>query len=123
MSNEALITDQGSEKKTLILAVIAGMCGNALLSALTVSEVDFSVFPLIALVLAVQSLYQEYLRQPVSEEIPMVGLACFFVGAFGYSAFIGVWYPESGSNFFSIIVTMLLLLWVGMKYKKMERPQ
>ena len=59
MSNEAPISDQGSEKKTLLLALIAGMCGNALLSALTVSEVAFSVFPLIALVLAVQNLYQE----------------------------------------------------------------
>ncbi|MDF4793411.1 DUF1422 family protein, partial [Vibrio parahaemolyticus] len=49
-----------SEKKTLILALVAGMCGDALLSWLTMSEVSFSIFPLIALVLAVQALYQEY---------------------------------------------------------------
>ncbi|MDP2574848.1 hypothetical protein CW749_21815 [Vibrio sp. vnigr-6D03] len=123
MSNEAPIADQGSEKKTLLLALIAGMCGNALLSALTVSEVAFSVFPLIALVLAVQNLYQEYLRHPVSEEIPMVALACFFVGAFGYSAFLGAQHPESGSNFFSIIVTLLLLVWVGKKLGYIAKPQ
>ena len=38
-----------SEKKTLILALVAGMCGDALLSWLTMSEVSFSIFPLIAL--------------------------------------------------------------------------
>ena len=43
MSNEAPIPDQGSEKKTLLLALIAGMCRNALLSALTVGEVAVSV--------------------------------------------------------------------------------
>ncbi|MBD1558656.1 YijD family membrane protein [Vibrio sp. S9_S30] len=123
MSNEAPISDQGSEKKTLLLALIAGMCSNALLSALTVSEVAFSVFPVIALVLAVQNLYQEYLRHPVSEDIPMVALACFFVGAFGYSAFLGAQYPESGSNFFSIIVTLLLLVWVGKKLGYIAKPQ
>jgi len=42
-------------------------------------------------------------------------LACFFVGAFGYSAFVKAQYPGAGSNFFAIIVTLLLLLWVGKK--------
>ena len=65
MSNEVNRVDTGSEKKTLILALIAGMCGDALLSWVTMSEVSFSIFPLIALVLSVQALYQEYLRNPV----------------------------------------------------------
>jgi hypothetical protein len=115
MSIEAPTADKGSEKKTLILALIAGMCGNALLSALTVSKVAFSIFPVIALVLAVQNLYQEYLRHPVSEDMPLVALACFFVGAFGYSAFVGAQHPEAGSNFFSIMVTLILMVWVGKK--------
>ncbi|SDH89155.1 Protein of unknown function [Vibrio xiamenensis] len=113
MSNENNQVERGSERKTLILALIAGMCGDALLSWLTMSEISFSIFPLIALVLAVQALYQEYLRHPVSEDIPLVGLACFFVGAFGHSAFLKAQYPEAGSNFFSIMVSLLLLLWVG----------
>ncbi|MEH0690470.1 YijD family membrane protein [Vibrio cholerae] len=115
MSNETNPVDRGSEKKTLILALIAGMCGDAMLSWLTMSEVSFSIFPLIALVLSLQALYQEYLRHPVSEDIPLVGLACFFVGAFGHSAFVKAQYPEAGSNFFSIIVSLLLLLWIGKK--------
>jgi len=116
MSNESSsMNNQGSERKTLVLALIAGMCGDALLSWLTISEVSFSIFPVIALVLSVQALYQEYLRNPVAEDIPLVGLACFFVGAFGHSAFAKAQYPEAGSNFFSIIVVLLLMIWIGKK--------
>lgn len=50
------------------------------------SSVPFSLFALIALVLSAQMLYQEYLAHPVAEEVPLVGLACFFVRAFGHSA-------------------------------------
>ncbi|MDN3608798.1 YijD family membrane protein [Vibrio ostreicida] len=115
MSNEGNQVKCGSDKKTLVLALIAGMCGDALLSWLTMADVPFSIFPLIALVLSVQALYQEYLRNPVSEDIPLLGLACFFVGAFGHSAFIKAQYPDAGSNFFAIVVSLLLLLWVGKK--------
>ena len=121
MSNEVNQVNRGSEKKTLVLALIAGMCGDALLSWLTMSEVSFSIFPLIALVLSVQPLYQEYLRNPVSEDIPLVGLACFFVGAFGHSAFVKAQHPDAGSNFFAIIVSLLLLLWIGKKLGFMNR--
>ncbi|WP_165310004.1 YijD family membrane protein [Vibrio ziniensis] len=124
MSNESSSTiNHGSERKTLVLALIAGMCGDALLSWITISEVSFSIFPVIALVLSVQALYQEYLRNPVAEEIPLVGLACFFVGVFGHSAFVKAQYPAAGSNFFSIIVTLLLLLWVGKKLGFIRRSE
>lgn len=115
MSNETNQVNRGSEKKTLVLALIAGMCGDAMLSWLTMSEVSFSIFPLIALVLSVQALYQEYLSNPVSEEIPLVGLACFFVGAFGHSAFVKAQYPDAGSNMLAIFITLGLLLWVAKK--------
>ncbi|MCG7498935.1 YijD family membrane protein [Vibrio sp. Of7-15] len=104
-----------TERKTLILALVAGVCGNAMLAGLTVSQVAFSIFPVIAMVLAVQSLYQEYLRKPMPEGTPLMSLACFFVGAFGYSAFVRMLNPEMGSNYFSIIITMSLLLWVAVK--------
>ena len=113
MSNDSTPMTHNSERKTLFLAVIAGMCGNALLSSVTLNEISFSIFPLIALILAVQMLYQNYLANPVAEDIPMLGLACFFVGAFGHSAFIKAKYPEVGSNFFAIVVTLILLAWVG----------
>jgi hypothetical protein len=115
MSNEKNQVNRGSEKKTLVLALIAGMCGDAMLSWLTMSEISFSIFPLIALVLSVQALYQEYLSQPVSEDIPLVGLACFFVGAFGHSAFVKAQYPEAGSNMLAIFITLGLLAWVAKK--------
>ena len=66
-----------SERKTLVLALVAGMSGDAILSWMTMSQVSFSIFPLIALVLSLQALYQEYLRHPIAEDIPLVGLACF----------------------------------------------
>ena len=115
MSNETRPEPQGSEKKTLVLALVVGMCGNAILSWLTISAVPFSIFPLIALVLSVQALYREYLSQPVAEDIPMVGLACFFVGAFGHSAFIKAQYPDSGFNMFAIFITLGLMLWIANK--------
>lgn len=123
MSNENSMTNRGSERKTLVLAVVAGICGDALLSWITMSDVSFSIFPLIALVLSVQALYQEYLRNPVAEDIPLVGLACFFVGAFGHSAFIKAQYPDAGSNFFAILVSLLLLLWVGKKLGFVGKPR
>lgn len=106
---------QPCEKKPLILALIAGLCGDAILSWMTISAVSFSIFPWIAMVLAVQALYQDYLDKPISEDLPLVGLACFLVGGFGHSAFIKAQYPEAGSNFFSIIILMALLFWLGRK--------
>lgn len=123
MSNENNPVSRCSERKTLLMALIAGMSGDALLSWLTMSEVTFSIFPLISLVLAVYVLYQEYLRRPVSEDIPLVGLACFFVGAFGHSAFIKAQYPEAGTNFWSIIIVLALLLWIGSKLGLLGRKK
>ncbi|EEY98111.1 ATPase of the AAA+ class [Vibrio sp. RC586] len=115
MSTEQEIPSNRSERKSLILALIAGMCSDALLSWLTMSSVPFSLFALIALVLSAQMLYQEYLTHPVAEEVPLVGLACFFVGAFGHSAFIKAQYPQEGSNFLSIVIVLLLIFWIGRK--------
>lgn len=115
MAKEIHNAHQGAERKTLVLALITGMSGDALLSWMTMSEVSFSIFPLIALVLAVQALYQEYLRNPVAEDIPLVSLACFFVGAFGHSAFLKAQYPDTGSNLLSLFIVLVLLLWIGKK--------
>jgi hypothetical protein len=115
MSNEASYTNKNTELKNLALALIAGMCCDAILSWLTMSEISFSIFPIIALVLSVQSLYQEYLKKPVSEDFPLIGLASFFVGVFGHSAFLKAQYPESGSNFIAIMIALLLLAWIGKK--------
>jgi hypothetical protein len=115
MSDDKNSFQSRSERKQLVLALIMGMSGNAILSWLTMSAVPFSIFPWIALILSAQSLYQEYVAHPVSEDFPLVGLACFFVGAFGHSAFIKVQYPGDGSNFLAIIIVLVLMVWIAKK--------
>lgn len=119
MTNE----NSRNERKTLALSVITGLCLNAVWVGLTVTEVAFSIFPIIALVLAGQSLYQEYLRPPTNEDTPLIAVACFFVGLFGHSAFVKAQYPEVGSNFFSIVVALSLLLWIGVKMGVLKKKE
>ncbi|CZF81963.1 MULTISPECIES: YijD family membrane protein [Grimontia] len=118
-----------SERKFLLLAVIAGLCGSASLATLFIDSVAFSIFPIIAFVLAVYCFYQQHVNQPLTDGTPLIAFACFLVGAFGYSAFVRMQVPELGGNFFSIIVTMLLIFWVAFKMgwlsvggKKEETP-
>lgn len=112
MSNENY---QSSDRKNLVLAFVTGICSDQILSTMTMSEVTFSIFPWIALAVAVQTLYSDYLRRPVTEDFPLIGLACFFVGAFGHSAFLKMQYPHEGTNFFSIMIVLALLVWIGKK--------
>lgn len=104
-----------TERKTLVLAFIAGLSTSAIWAGFTVSEFTLSIFPIITLVLVIQNVYQEYLKEPMTEGTPQLGLACFFVGTFGYSAFVRAQYPEVGSNFLSLMVTMALVIWIGVK--------
>ncbi|GLR76562.1 YijD family membrane protein [Aliivibrio sifiae] len=112
-----------NERKTLALSVVTGLCLNAVWVGFTVTEVAFSIFPIIALVLAAQGLYQEYLRQPANDDTSLVAVACFFVGLFGHSAFVKAQYPEIGSNFFSIMVALGLLLWIGVKMGVLKKKE
>ncbi|CAM3153779.1 YijD family membrane protein [Vibrio rarus] len=104
-----------SGKASLLLAVVCGMSGSALFSSLAIASYSFSIFPVICLILAVQAIYQNYLSKPVNEDFPLLGLGSFFIGFFGHTAFIKAQYPDAGTNFFSIIFTLVLLLWVGKK--------
>ncbi|MGF1682989.1 YijD family membrane protein [Photobacterium minamisatsumaniensis] len=104
-----------AERKTLVMSLLAGLCGNATLSVLTSGAVSFSIFPVIAFALAVYCLYQEYLNKPMSEGTPAIAFACFLVGAFGYSAFLRAMAPEMGSNFLPLMITLGLLFWVTYK--------
>ncbi|WP_028024314.1 YijD family membrane protein [Enterovibrio calviensis] len=101
-----------SERKFLLLAVLAGLCGSATLATFFIDSVAFSIFPVIAFVLSVYCFYQQHINQPLTEGTPLIAFACFLVGAFGYSAFVRMQVPDLGGNFFSIIVTMLLAFWV-----------
>ncbi|ELR63290.1 ATPase of the AAA+ class [Photobacterium marinum] len=104
-----------AERKTLVLSLLAGLCGNATLAVFTSSAVSFSVFPVIAFGLAVYCLYQEYLNKPMAEGTPAIAFACFLVGAFGYSAFLRAQTPDMGSNFLPLIIALGLLFWVVYK--------
>ncbi|MGF1686968.1 YijD family membrane protein [Photobacterium japonica] len=104
-----------AERKTLVLSLLAGLCGNATLAVFTSSAVAFSVFPVIAFALAVYCLYQEYLSKPMAEGTPAIAFACFLVGAFGYSAFLRAQLPDMGSNFLSLMICLGLLFWVAIK--------
>ncbi|MBM7038664.1 YijD family membrane protein [Vibrio ulleungensis] len=112
-----------NEKKSLVLALILGMSINALWCWLSLPGYGFSIFVVIALVLSAQMLYQDYLNSPIAEDMPLVGLACFFLGAFGHSAFARAAYPDGGSNFFSILVTMGLMLWVAYRMGKSSQVE
>lgn len=104
-----------AERKTLVLSLLAGLCGNATLAVLTSGAVSFSVFPVIAFGLAVYCLYQEYLSKPMAEGTPAIAFACFLVGAFGYSAFLRAQMPDMGSNYLPLIIVLALLIWVAYK--------
>ncbi|GAD81373.1 YijD family membrane protein [Vibrio ezurae] len=104
-----------SDKKSLLLALICGMSVSSLFSTLSIPEHTFSIFPLICLILATQSIYQNYLNNPLNDDFPLLGIGSFFVGFFGHSAFIKAQYPEAGTNFFSIVVTLVLLVLIGRK--------
>lgn len=107
----------GRENGTLLLALIAGLSINGAYAALFSSVVPFSIFPLIALVLAVHCLHQRYLNQPMSEGMPKLAAACFLLGILAYSTLIRVEYLQIGSNFLPSILCVLLVFWIGFRLK------
>ncbi|MEH6534537.1 MAG: YijD family membrane protein [Photobacterium frigidiphilum] len=111
-----------AERKTLVLSLLAGLCGNATLAVLTSSYVTFSIFPVIAFGMALYCLYQEYLSKPMTEGTPAIAFSCFLVGAFGYSAFLRAQLPEMGSNFLPLMISLGLLFWVAYKMGIMKTP-
>lgn len=102
-------------KGILLLAFLVGLCGHATLAVLTDSQVPFSLFPLIALVLAARQLYQHYASEPMEGNTPACCVISFFIGIFGHSAFLRVQYPELGSNFVPLIIALLLSAWLSVK--------
>lgn len=113
------MTSQSSvPKKPLILAMLCGLCADASWAGLIHSAVPFSFFPLIALVLAGNQLLQYYRQYAIAGSAASCMVLSFFIGLFGHSALVKVQYPELGSNFFSLIMTLLLLAALSMKLSK-----
>ncbi|KJF86361.1 YijD family membrane protein [Photobacterium phosphoreum] len=112
-----------AERKTLVLSIITGICGYGTLAVLFSSYVAFSIFPVLAFAMALYGLYQEYMRKPMAEGVPAIASACFFVGVFGYAAFLRAEYPDMGSNFIPLMITLALLFWVSYKMGIMDKKE
>lgn len=98
--------------KILIFSLIAGLSANALLSGLTMAEIELSIFPLLSCLLAFFCILQEYKARVIEGDIPLLTGASFIVGALSYSVCIRVIKPDIGSNFFPLIVCMVLIFWM-----------
>ena len=104
-----------SERKFLFLALVAGICFSASIAVLFNDNFSFSVFPIVAFALSLLAFYQQHEVQPLTEGTPLITLACFLVGTFGYSAFVRMQMPDLGSNFLLLLVTMALSIWIVYK--------
>lgn len=107
----------GRENGTLLLALIAGFSINGSFTALFSSVVPFSIFPIIALVLAVYCLHQRYLDRAMAHGMPKLAAACFLLGLLLYSAIVRAEYPQIGSNFLPSIICVALVFWIGVKLR------
>ncbi|WP_417618328.1 YijD family membrane protein [Oceanisphaera sp.] len=110
-------------RKPILLALLVGLCGNATLATLSVSQLAFSVFPILALALAAHMLYQEYLSSPMEGDTPLCTLLAFLIGVFGYSAFLRTEFPEMGTNFLSVMISLVLIIWLALKMGVAARPE
>jgi len=104
-----------SLRKPLLLALLAGLCGNASLATLIVSQVPFSIFPFIAFALSLYLLYQLYVQGPMKGDTPLLTAAMFIFGALAYSAILRATHPEIGSNFIPLMLALILLAWVAFR--------
>lgn len=112
---------QLQERGTLVLALVAGVSINGSFAALFDSLVSFSIFPFIALVLAVYTLSQRYKNSTMAEGLPSLAVAWFVLGILLYSATIRVVYPEIGSNFLPSILSVVLIFWIFAKMRARKR--
>lgn len=112
---------QLQERGTLILALIAGVSINGSFAVLFNSQVAFSIFPLIALGLAIHALSQRYKNSTMAEGLPSLAVAWFVLGILLYSAIIRVVHPDIGSNFLPSILSVVLIFWIFSKMRARKR--
>ncbi len=108
----------GQDKGTLLLALIAGLSINGTFAAIFSSIVPFSIFPLIALVLTVYCLHQRYLNRTMPVGLPGLAAACFILGVLLYSTVVRAEYPDIGSNFFPAVLSVALVFWIAMRFRR-----
>jgi len=101
--------------KWLAYTFLIGLSANACFSILTVTLVPFSPFPFLTLYFTVNHFYKIYIKEAHHEVSIRPAWAAFLIGIFSYSAFLAAQYPELGSNFISITLTLLLTIWLMYK--------
>ncbi len=101
--------------KWLAYTFLIGLSANACFSILTITLVPFSPFPFLTLFFAVNHFYGLYIKEAHNEISVRPAWGAFFIGIFSYSAFLGAQYPELGSNFISITLTLILSIWLMYK--------
>lgn len=118
------MTDQKNyERSTLLLAFVIGLATHGTFSTLFNSLVDFSLFPIITLILAAYCLHQRYLHQAMPIGLPKFVVGIFFIGIFGYAATLRVQHPEIGSNFIPATIIVILALWMYASWKARKREK
>lgn len=116
------MTDHNShEKSTLLLALVVGLSTHGTFSALFNSLVEFSIFPIITLVLAIYCLHQRYLNHAMPVGLPKLVVGIFFLGLFGYATILRAQHPEVGSNFIPATIIVILALWLYTSWKSRQK--
>jgi len=116
-----MTTQNQAGYKPLYFSFLAGLCGNATFATLTTSEVTFSIFPLIALVLVAYNWYQVYMTSAIESHISKSSLGLFVIGVLTYTTFLRIEYPELGSNFLPLMLVLGLSVWVAKTVGVFER--
>lgn len=113
------MTEQPNQDNgTLVLALIAGLSISGTFDAFFSSVVVFSIFPVIALVLAVYCLHLRYHLGEMPKGLPTLAAACFLLGLLLYSTIVRAEYPQIGSNFLPSVICVALVFWIGVKLKR-----
>ncbi|MEQ5127984.1 YijD family membrane protein [Providencia alcalifaciens] len=105
------------ERSTLLLSLVIGLSTHGTFSTLFNSFVEFSIFPIVTLILAVYCLHQRYLNQAMPMGLPKFVAGSFFLGMFGYAAILRVQHPDVGSNFIPATVIVIIALWMYTSWK------
>lgn len=80
-----------------------------------------SVFPIILLVLTVYCPHQRYQNRIMPVGLPGPTAACFILDVLLYSVVVRAEYPDIGSNFFSAVLSVILVFWIGFKMRNRKQ--
>lgn len=109
------------ERSTLLLSLVIVLSTHGTFSTLFNSLVEFSIFPIVTLILAVYCLHQRYLHQAMPMGLPKFVAGSFFLGMFGYAAILRVQHPDVGSNFIPATVIVIIALWMYTSWKARKK--